>query len=287
MKAKQDINEQPRSGTKIRKKSKPKAQIYADPGEYSDDFSESEDSQNYYSASCSMFQGIQNISSNVRKELMTRSSWAIKVTPKSSSDMCKRNVLNVTTKGNGNTRRSKQVLSIQGIKAKEQMGGQNNAEVQVKNINSFPTSTCAANNDQNYAFVKDSEAKNDETDIKMSKINREGKHNQKIKKDKFTPPSAAEYPVPNGDDDYSDYASPSEISPYDWIDEPTVQASNTGHNSYNDENTDDSVSAMSSAASSPSYCMNESLQQTKSKSDVLPQHSPLQYMSLGSYSVST
>jgi hypothetical protein len=294
IKAKQDIKEQPRTNTEIGKKSKFKVQIYLDPGESNDDFSQPQSSQNYDS-SCYMFQEVHNISSNVRKESMNsnfRSSQVKKVKPKSPLDICKRNILNVTKKGDGKITQSEQIPIIQGTKDHEQMDDQNTVKAQVNNsvqkIHLFSTLICTPNKDEDCASVKDSEAKNDEEYINMSTINGEGKFNQQIKNNKFTlegepiPTPAAEYRIQNGDDDCSDYALFS-----DCVDEPTAQASNTTQNVRNDEDIDYSVHEMSSATSSPSHYMNESIPQTNTESDVLPQHSPLNYVSLDSYSVST
>jgi hypothetical protein len=300
IKAKQDIKKKQRTNIEVRKKSMSKAQIYLDPGESNDDCSRSQQSQNSYSDSCSVFQGVHNISSNVRKELMNstfKSSHTIQVKPKSSLDICKRNILNVAKKGYNKIRQSKTISIIQSTKHREQMDDQNTVQFQVKNsvkkINLFSTPICTPNKDRDYASGKESETKNDEEDIKMSTINGEGKYNKRIKNNKFTlegesiATPAAEYIIQNEDNDYSDYElSSQQSSPLDCIDEPTSQTSNTRQNVNSEENIDYSFHERSSVTSSPYHYMNESITQADSGSDVLPQHSPLHYVSLGSYSVS-
>jgi hypothetical protein len=303
IKAKQDVKEQPIADIKTRKKSMFKAQIYLDPGESNEDCSQSQKSQNYYSASYNMFKGIHNISSKVRKEVMTtnfRTSQAIQDKPKGSSlDKCKGNILNVTEKENGKIRRSQAILSMRGTNKKKVMTSQRNEKVEIKNsinkIKLSSTSVCKAKKSQDYTPVKDSETKKDEEDIKMSKIYTEEKYIHQIKNNKSTlgaelvSSPASENRVHNGDnDDYSDNVLFSDqSSPSDCIHEPTVQESNTKQNIHNDENIDYNVHVKSSAPSSPSHCINKSIQHTNSGSDVLPEYSPLHYVSIGSYSVST
>lgn len=302
-KAKQNIKEQPGTDIKTRNKSMFKAQIYVDPGESNEDCSQSQKSQNYYSSSYNMFKGIHNISSNVRKEVVTknfRTSQVIQDKPKGSSlDMCKRNILNVTKKGDGKIWRPQAILNIQDTKERKEMESQRNEKIEVKNsvnkIKLFSTSVCDAKKSQDYTPVKESETEKDEEDIKMSKIYTEGKYSHQIKNNKSTlgaelPSStASENGVHNGNnDDYSDnFLSSDQSSPSDCIHEPIVRVSNTRQNTHNDENIDYSEHVRSSAPSSPSHCINSSIQQTNSESDVFPEHSPLHYVSLGSYSVST
>jgi hypothetical protein len=249
-----------------------------------------------------MFKGIHNISSEVRKEVMTsnfRTSQVIQATSKRSSlDRCKRNVLNVIKKGDGKIRRSQAILSIQGTKEQNEMDGQRNKKVHIKNsvkkVKLYSTSICKAKKSQDYTPIKDSETKKNEDDINMSKMYTEGKYSHQIQNKKFTlgakllSSPAAENEVHNGDnDDYSDNVlSSDQSSPPDSTHELTVQASNTRQNTHKDENIDCSVHVKFSALCSPSHCTNESIQQTNSGSDVLPQYSPLHYVLSGSYSVS-
>jgi hypothetical protein len=302
-KAKQDIKEQPRTDIKTRKKSMFKAQIFVDPGESNEDSSQSQKSQNYYSASYNMFKGIQNISSKVRKEVMTtnfRTSQGIQDKPKGSSlDMCRRNILNVTKKGYGKIRQSQAILSIQGTKEQKEMDSQRNEKVEVKNsvkeIKLSSTSICKAKKSQDYIPVKDSETKKNEEDINMSKIYTERNYINQIKNNKSTlgaellSSPASENGVHNGDNDNcsDNVLSSDQSSLPDCIHETTAQESNTRQNAHNDENINCSVHVKSSAPSSPSDCINESIQQTNSESNILPEYSPLHYVSLGSYSVST
>jgi hypothetical protein len=299
IKTKQDINQQPRTDTKIGKRLLLKAQIYLDPGESNEDCSWSQNSQSDYSASYNMFKGIP---SKVGKEVMTsnfRTSQVIQVKPQERSlDICKRNILNVTKKRDGKIRPSKAILTIQDTKEQKEMDSQRNEKVQVKNserkIKLFSTSIRKVKKYQDYTTVKDPETKEDE-DIKMSKTGTEKKYIQQIKDNKFTlgaelmSSPAAENRVHNEDnDDCSDHVlSSGPSSPFHCIDEPSVQASNTIPNAHNDENIDYSFHEKSSTPSPSSHCSNESIQQTNSGSHVLPQHSPLHYVSLDSYSVST
>ncbi|PNF15141.1 hypothetical protein B7P43_G15570 [Cryptotermes secundus] len=267
-KSKQNIKEQPRTDIKTRNKSMFRAQIYVDPGESNEDCSQSQKSQNYSSSSYNMFKGIHNISSEVRKEVVTRNfrtSQVIQDKPNGSSlDMCKRNILNVTKKGNGKIRRSQAILKIQDTKERKEMESQRNEKNEVKNsinkIKLFSTSVCDAKKSQDYTPVKDSETKKNEEDLKISKMYTEGTYSHQIKNNKST----------LGAELTSSQASENRV-----------------HNGDNDDCSDNLLEHVrSSAPSSPSHCINSSIQQTNSESDVFPEYSPLHYVSLGSYSSS-
>lgn len=175
----------------------------------------------------------------------------------------KRNRQNITKKRNRvKNQISKAIRSTGGRKEKRNMDtkGKENIEVEccVVKTKLFCTSKHRANNYQENKLVKDSETEEKEEDIHMSEVNTERTYIQQ------------QWQAKNNNSTLgADFLS-------------STREANKAHNGDNAYSSD----YTSSAPSSPLLFTDESILQTNNGSNVLPQYSPVHYVSLCTYSVS-
>jgi hypothetical protein len=266
-KAKRDLKSRSKNDM-ITKKARVRVQIYKDPGESNEDCDQSQKSQNHKPELHNICQDIQNIPSRIGRKVMNSNfstSLAAEIKPKESSlDVHKRNTQNIIKKRNRERKQtSKAMHSTAGTKEQRNMDTEGNENVEVVNgvmkTMLFRTSICRAKKCQENKTVKDSETEENEEDIWMSEVSAERKYIQKQRQIKNNN-STLGTDLPSS----------------------TTEA-NRAHNG---DNADCSDYIPSSAPSSPLHCIDESILQTNNGSNVLPQQSPVHYVSLDTYSVS-
>ncbi|KDR23795.1 hypothetical protein L798_11373 [Zootermopsis nevadensis] len=272
-KAKQGLKSRSKDD-KTTKTNRAKVQIYEDPTVSNEDCDQSQKSQNHYSE-LHICKDIQTIPSNIGR-LITSNFCTSLVTEIKQKEISidihkrnrqyiikKRNRQNITKKRNRVKKQiSKAIRSTGDRKEKRNMDtkGKENIEVEccVVKTKIFCTSKHRANNYQENKLVKDSETEEKEEDIHMSEVNTERTYIQQ------------QWQAKNNNSTLgADLLS-------------STREANKAHNGDNAYSSD----YTSSAPSSPLLFTDESILQTNNGSNVLPQYSPVHYVSLCTYSSS-
>jgi hypothetical protein len=285
-KAKQHLKSRSKTDIQKSKNATLGSYIFADLEEMNKDCDQLQKSQNLHSASHNILKEIHNIPSKIIKAATTsnfRTSQVIKIKQgENLLDIHKVNNPDITKKRHRDKNKQKN------------MNSQRNGNVLAKNnaeeLMISYTSVCTTNKDQDYKTIKHSRTAKKEEDNETSKINirryKKGQWNMKNKSStlgtdlsSLTREENLIYSGNKVDDDNS--------TPPHSNDEPAVQKSNNNSDIHSGHSTDCSDYVPSSTPSSPPFhCIHNSIQQINAGSDVLPQHSPLYYVSLDTYSVS-
>jgi hypothetical protein len=288
-KAKRHLQSRPKTDVQKSKNATFGSYIYADFDEINIDCYQSEKSHSLHSASPSIFKEIQNIPSTIIKEATTsnlRTSQVIQIEKKENLlDIHKVNNFDNTKKGYRHTRKYKKMTNQRNgnIAAKH-----NGNEVMISSTPIWTTKKC-----EGHKAIKDSKTGKEGEDNELSKIyiRRNLRNEQQHLKNKkstlgteLSPLTTDENTIYSGDKvDYC-YSTPL-FAPHS-NDEPALQKSDISSDIYSGHRNDYSDYVPSSIPRSQIHCIHNSIEQKNSGSDVLPQHSPIRYLSLDSYSVS-
>jgi hypothetical protein len=292
--------QQKRNTNKQHLKSRPKIDIqtsknatfgiykFTDFEEMNRDCNQSQKSHNHHSASHNIFKEIQNIPSTVIQEATTsnfRTSHVIQIKQKENLlDIHKVNNPNITKKRYRHTRKHK--------KMKSQRNGNTAAKNSTKEVMIRSTPIWATKKYQGHKAIKDSKTGKEEEDSGMSKIYIRRNHTkeQQHRKNKkstlgkdLSPLTREENTINSGDK--VDYCYSTPFAPHS-NDESALQKSDINSDIHSGHRIDYSDYVPSSIPSSPFHCIHKSTEQENTGSDVLPQYSPIHYVSLDTYSVS-
>jgi hypothetical protein len=259
--------------------------IFADLEEMDRNCNQLQKSQNLNSPSHIIFKEIQNIPSKIIKEATTsnfRTSQVIPIKQKENMlDICKANNPDITKKRHRDTKQKNVNSQRTGNVAK------NDAE----EVTISSTTICATNKCQDYKTIKDSRTGKKKEDNEMSEMNIRTKHRNEQWHMKSTLGTDLSSLTREENIIYSgnkvDHGGSTQPFVPHTNDMPAVQKSNIMSDIHSGHSTDYSDYGPSSTPSSPFQCIHKSVQQINTGSDVLPQHSPLHYASLDTYSVST
>ena len=263
--------------------------IFADFDEINNDFNQSQNSHNLHSPSPNIFKEIQNSPSTIIKEATTpnlRTSQVIEIEQKENLlDIHKVNNSDNTKKSYRHTRKYKKLTS--------QRNGNTAATNNANEVMISSTPIWAIKKCQGHKAIKDSRTGKEEEDNEMSKIyiRRNLTNEPQHLKNKMStlgtelsPLTTDENTIYSGDKvDYC-YSTPL-FAPHS-NDEPALQKSDINSDIYSGHSTDYNDHEPSSIPNSQSHYIHKSTEQRNSGSDVLPQHSPIHYLSLDTYSVS-
>jgi len=281
-KAKQHLQSRPKTYRQKRKNATFGSYIFADFDEINKDCNQSQKSHNLHSVSPNIFKEIQNIPSTVIKEATTsnfRTSQVIQIEQnKNLLDIHKVNNRDNTKKIYRHTRKYKKMTS--------QRNGKTAAKNNANEV--MATKKC-----QGHKAIKDSKTGKEEEDNEMSKIyiRRNLTNEQQHLKNKTStlgtellPLTTEENTIYSGEKvDYC-YSTPL-FAPHS-NDEPPFKKSDINSDIYSGHRSDYSDYVPSSTLRSQFHYIHESIEQKNTGPDVLPQHSPLHYLSLDTYSVS-
>lgn len=291
--------QQKRNKTKQHLKSRPKfdiqssknvtfgSYIFTDFEEMNTDCNQSQNSHNLLSASHNILKEIQNIPSTVIQEATTsnfRTSHVIQIKQKENLlDIHKVNNPDIPTKRH--TRKHK--------KMKSQRNGNTVAKNNTKEMMISSTPTWATKKCQGHKAIKDSKTGEEKEDSEMSKIyiRRNHTNEQQHMKNKNSTfgrdlsPLTREENTINSDDKVDNCYSTPLFSPHS-NDESALKKSDINSGIHSGHRIDYSDYVPPSIPSSPFHCIYQSIEQENTGLDVLPQYSPIHYVSLDTYSVS-
>jgi hypothetical protein len=285
--AKQHLKSRPNADIHISENDAFGIYIFADLEEMNKDCDQSQKSQNLHSASRSIFKEIQNIPSKIIKEATTsnfRTSQVIQTKKKENPlGIHKVNNPDVTNKRHTDTTKQKNKNSERNGKVKNT----------AKEVVIHSTTICTANKCQDDKIMKNSERWEKQKDNETSDLNIVRKHVNKqchMKNKMSTDATDLSSFTTEENICYSceevDYGESTPPSATHSNDDSAIQKSNTKLDIYSGHSTDYSDYVPSSSLSSSFYCIQKSIRQMNKGSDVLPQHSPLHYLSLDTYLVS-
>ena len=281
-KAKQHLQLRPKTDIQQSKNATFGSYIFADFDEINKDCNQSQKSHSLHSASPSIFKEIQNIPSTVIKEATTSQVIQIEQkenlldihkvnNPNNTKKRYKRKYKKMTSQRNGNT------------------AAKNNAnEVMISYTPIWATKKC-----QGHKVIKDSKTGKEEEDNEMSNIyiRRNLTNEQQHLKNKkstlgteLSPLTTEENTIYSGDK--IDYCYSTSLFAPHSNDQPALQKSDINSDNYSGHRIDYSDYVPSSTPRSQFHYIHKSIEQKNTGSDVLPQHSPIHYLSLDTYSVS-
>ena len=289
-KTKQHLQSRPKTDILKSKNATFGSYIFADFDETNKECNQSQQSNNLHSASPSIFKEIQNIPSPIIKEAPNSNfstSQVIQIEQKENQlDIHKVNNPDNTKKIYRHTRKFKKTTS----QRNGNTAAKNNAnEVMITSTPIWATKKC-----QGHKAIKDSvTGKEEEQDNEMSKIyiRRNLKNEQQHLKNKKSTLGTELSPLTTDKNtiyagDKVDYCYSSPLTAPHCNDEPALQKSDINSDIYRGHRTDYSDYVPSSTPRSQFHYIHKSIEQKNTGSDVLPQHSPIHYLLLDTYSVS-
>jgi len=285
-KAKQHLQSGPKTDTQKSKNPTFGSYIFADFEEINEDCNQSQKSHNLRSASPGIFKEIQNIPSTVIKEATTsnlRTSHVIQIEKKENLlDIHKVNNPDNTKKRYRHIRKYKKMTN----QRNGSTAAKNNAnEVMISSTPIWATKKC-----QGHKAIKDSKTGKEEGDNEISKIYVRRNEQQHLKNKKSTlgtelsPLTTEENTIYSGDK--VDYCYNTPLFAPHSNDEAALKKSDINSDIYSGHRTDYSDYVPFSTPRSQFHYIHKSIEQKNTGSDVLPQHSPVHYLSLDTYSVS-
>jgi hypothetical protein len=288
IKAKQHLQSRPKTDIQKSKNATFGSYIFADFDDINKDCNQSQKSHNLHSDSPSIFREIQNIPSTIIKEATTsnlRTSQAIQIEQKEKLlDIDKVNNPDNIKKRYRNTRKHKKMTS----QRNGNTAAKNNAnEVMISCTPIWTTKKC-----EGHKAIKGPKTGKEEEDNEISKIYIGGNltnEQQHLKNKKSTlgtelsSLTTEENTVYSGDKGDYCYSTPL-VAPH-TNDEPALKKSDIS-DIYSGHSTDYGDYVPPSTPRSQFHYIHKSIEQKNSGSEVLPQHSPLHYLSLDTYSVS-
>ena len=282
-KSKQHLQSRPKTDVQKSKNAAFGSYIFADFDEINKDSNQSQKSHSLHSASPKIFKEIQNIPSTIIKEATTsnlRTSQVIQIEQKENLlDIHKANNPDNTEKRYRHKRQYKKMTS----QRNGNTAAKNNAnEVMISSTPIWATEKC-----QDHKVIKDSKTGKEEENNEVSKIyirrNLTNEQQQSTLGTELSPLTTDENTIYSGDK--VDYCCSTPLFAPHSNDEPALQKSDISSDIYSGHRNDYSDYVPSSTPMSQFHYIH-SIEQKNSGSDVLPQHSPIHYLSLDTYSVS-